>query len=99
MVTTTDAARPPDFLPWQDKTTGRDTMETIETVIIGGGQAGLATARELVTRGHDCVVLERNQAVGDGWRQQYDSLRLYTAARHDALPGLAVPGDQGSFPG
>ena len=52
-------------------------METIETVIIGAGQAGLATARELVDRGHECVVLERNEAVGDGWRQQYDSLRLY----------------------
>ena len=74
-------------------------METIDTVIIGAGQAGLATARELVSRGHDCVVLERNQAVGDGWRQQYDSLRLYSPTRHDGLPGLAFPGDPRSFPG
>jgi len=74
-------------------------METIDTVIIGAGQAGLATARELVSRGQDCVVLERNQAVGDGWRQQYDSLRLYSPARHDGLPGLAFPGDPRSFPG
>ncbi|MFM6848645.1 MAG: flavin-containing monooxygenase [Terrabacter sp.] len=74
-------------------------METIDTVIIGAGQAGLATARELVTHGHECVVLERNQAVGDGWRQQYDSLRLYTTARHDSLPGLTFPGDPRAFPG
>jgi len=74
-------------------------METIDTVIIGAGQAGLATARELVTHGHECVVLERNTAVGDGWRQQYDSLRLYTSARHDSLPGLAFPGDPKAFPG
>ena len=74
-------------------------METIDTVIIGGGQAGLATARELVTHGHECVVLERNQAVGDGWRQQYDSLRLYSSARHDGLPGLPFPGDPKTFPG
>jgi putative flavoprotein involved in K+ transport len=76
-----------------------DITETIETVIIGAGQAGLATARELVSRGHECVVLERNGAVGDGWRQQYDSLRLYSAARHDGLPGLPFPGDPRSFPG
>ncbi len=36
-------------------------METIETVIIGAGQAGLATAYAATQRGHDCVVLERNQ--------------------------------------
>ena len=58
-------------------------METIETVIIGAGQAGLAVARELISRGQECVLLERNQSVGDGWRQQYDSLRLYSSARHD----------------
>ena len=79
-----------------DKTT--ETTETFETVIIGAGQAGLATARELVTHGHDCVVLERNAAVGDGWRQQYDSLRLYSPARHDGLPGLPFPGDGRAFP-
>jgi putative flavoprotein involved in K+ transport len=74
-------------------------METIETVIIGAGQAGLATARELAERGHECVLLERNRAVGDGWRQQYDSLRLYSSVRHDSLPGMPFPGDPRSFPG
>ena len=74
-------------------------METIETVIIGAGQAGLATARELLDRGRECVLLERNQTVGDGWRQQYDSLRLYSSARHDALPGMPFPGNPRSFPG
>ena len=74
-------------------------METIETVIIGAGQAGPRHARELVSRGHDCVVLERNQAVGDGWRQQYDSLRLYSPTRHDALPGRPSPATRGRSPG
>ena len=73
--------------------------ETVDTVVVGAGQAGLATARELLARGRDCVVLERNSAVGDGWRQQYDSLRLYTPAGHDALPGLRFPGDPRAFPG
>ena len=74
-------------------------MESIDTVIVGAGQAGLATARELLDRGRECVVLERNHAVGDGWRQQYDSLRLYTPAAHDGLPGLRFPGDPRAFPG
>lgn len=74
-------------------------METIDTVVVGAGQAGLATARELLARGRHCIVLERNGSVGDGWRQQYDSLRLYTPARHDALPGLRFPGDPLAFPG
>ena len=71
---------------------------TVDTVVVGAGQAGLATARQLLARGRDCVVLERNGAVGDGWRQQYDSLRLYTPAGHDALPGLRFPGDPHAFP-
>ncbi|MGO4361535.1 flavin-containing monooxygenase [Terrabacter sp. RAF57] len=74
-------------------------METIETVIIGAGQAGLAMAHELAERGRECVLLERNEAVGDGWRQQYDSLRLYSSVRHDSLPGMPFPGDPRSFPG
>jgi putative flavoprotein involved in K+ transport len=76
-----------------------ETHETVDTVVVGAGQAGLATARELLARGRDCIVLERNAAVGDGWRQQYDSLRLYTPAAHDALPGLRFPGDPRVFPG
>jgi putative flavoprotein involved in K+ transport len=75
------------------------TTQTIDTVIIGGGQAGLATAHGLRQRGRECVVLERNARIGDGWRQQYDSLRLYSPAGHDGLPGLPFPGDPRSFPG
>jgi putative flavoprotein involved in K+ transport len=78
-----------------------DSKQTIEvgTVIIGAGQAGLATARALQQRGEDCVVLERNDRIGDGWRQQYDSLRLYTPAKYNGLPGLPFPGEPWSYPG
>lgn len=76
-----------------------DAMETFSTIIVGAGQAGLATARELAERGSSCVVLERNDRVGDGWRQQYDSLTLYSPAGHDGLPGLPFPAPKRSFPG
>ncbi len=73
-------------------------MESIETVIVGAGQAGLATAQRLRERGGDCVVLDHNRRVGDGWRQQWDSLRLYTPAKFDGLPGMRFPADPWSFP-
>ncbi len=68
-------------------------------MIVGGGQAGLATARALIDRGVSCVVLEHHPRVGDTWRQRYDSLRLFTPARYDGLPGLRFPGPPGAYPG
>jgi putative flavoprotein involved in K+ transport len=74
-------------------------MEHVETVIVGAGQAGLATAYHLRRRGRECLVLDRNQRVGDGWRQQWDTLRLYSPAKYDGLPGMPFPGEPWSFPG
>ena len=73
-------------------------MEHVETVIIGAGQAGLSTAYHLKQKGRDCVVIDRNQRIGDGWRQQWDSLRLYSPAKYDGLPGMPCPGKPSSFP-
>ena len=73
-------------------------MENVETVIVGAGQAGLATAQRLRSRGRDCVVLDHNQRIGDNWRQQWDSLRLYSPARFDGLPGMRFPADPWTFP-
>jgi putative flavoprotein involved in K+ transport len=72
---------------------------TIETVIIGAGQAGLATGYHLQKQGRPFVILEGAGRVGDQWRQQWDSLRLYTPAKYDGLPGMKFPGDPWSFPG
>lgn len=71
---------------------------TIETVVIGAGQAGLSTAYHLQRRSRPFVVLEAAGRVGDQWRQQWDSLKLYTPARYDGLPGMRFPGDPQSFP-
>lgn len=76
-----------------------NTIETVDTVVVGAGQAGLVTAHELTRRGRDCVVLDREARVGDNWRHQYDSLRLYTPGRYTSLPGLAFPGDPDACPG
>ena len=56
------------------------TIEHIETAIIGAGQAGLATAYHLQRQGRPCLILDGNEQVGDNWRAQWDSLRLYSPA-------------------
>ena len=71
----------------------------LETIVVGAGQAGLATAYHLTRAGRDCLVIDGNERVGDGWRQQWDSLRLYSPARYDGLPGLLFPGDPWHYPG
>jgi putative flavoprotein involved in K+ transport len=74
------------------------TIEQIETAIIGAGQAGLATAYHLQRLGRSCLVLDSNQRIGDNWRAQWDSLRLYSPAGADSLPGLPFPGPRWSYP-
>jgi putative flavoprotein involved in K+ transport len=75
------------------------STEYVETVIVGAGQAGLSTAYHLQRRGHEFVIIDSNARVGDNWRQQWDSLRLYTPAKYDGLPGLPFPGKRWTFPG
>ena len=74
------------------------SVEVLDTVIIGGGQAGLATGYHLKRRGLPFVILDAQERVGDAWRTRWDSLRLFTPARYDKLPGLAFPGPAWSFP-
>lgn len=72
--------------------------EHLETVIIGGGQAGLATAYHLKKHGRPAVILDENERVGDAWRKRWDSLRLFTPAKYDGLPGWRFPAPRWSFP-
>ena len=74
------------------------STQHIETVIVGGGQAGLSTAYHLTRRGRECLLLDRNARVGDNWRQQWDTLRLYTPAKYDGLPGFPFPAGPWEFP-
>ena len=67
-------------------------MEHIDTVVIGGGQAGLAMSRELAVRGRDPVVLERAR-VAERWRtERWDSLMFQFPNWSIALPGSAYSG-------
>jgi len=69
-----------------------------DTVIIGGGQAGLIAGYELKKRGRAAVILDAHARLGDAWRTRWDSLRLFTPRRDSALPGLRMPGSQSRMP-
>ena len=70
----------------------------IETLIIGAGQAGLSTGYHLRRLDRQFLIVDGNERVGDNWRQQWDTLRLYTPAKYDGLPGLPFPGERWAFP-
>jgi putative flavoprotein involved in K+ transport len=75
-----------------------ESHEQFDTVVVGGGQAGLAAGYYLKRHGRDFVILDAGQRVGDSWRERWRSLRLYSPARLDALPGMPYPAPPNSWP-
>jgi putative flavoprotein involved in K+ transport len=69
-----------------------------DTIVIGGGQAGLATGYYLKQQKQDFIILDENERTGDSWRKRWDSLRLFTPARFDGLPGMPYPASTYDFP-
>lgn len=68
------------------------TKKYVDTVIVGGGQAGLSMSRELTARGIEHLVLERG-AAGNAWRtSRWDSLKLLTPNWANGLPGRPYTG-------
>lgn len=69
-----------------------------ETIVIGSGQAGLATGYYLKRHDQDFVILDASERIGDAWRNRWDSLRLFTEARYNGLPGMPFPAPPHAFP-
>jgi putative flavoprotein involved in K+ transport len=69
-----------------------------DVVVVGGGQAGLAVGYFLARQGQDFTILEGAEEPAAAWRERWDSLKLFTPARYDALPGLPFPGDPDRYP-
>ena len=61
--------------------------QRFDTVVIGGGQTGLAAGAYLRRTGRSFVILDGHARIGDNWRERYDSLRLFTPAHAVGLPG------------
>jgi putative flavoprotein involved in K+ transport len=73
-------------------------VERYETVIVGGGQAGLSVAYHLQQQGREFVILDGSERIGDSWRKRWDSLRLYSPAFRDGLPGMPFPASRTAYP-
>jgi putative flavoprotein involved in K+ transport len=67
-------------------------IERMDVVVVGGGQAGLATSRELSRAGVEHVVLERGR-IGESWRGRWESFCLVTPNWTTQLPGQPYDGD------
>lgn len=67
-------------------------------LVVGAGQAGLATGYHLRQAGIPFVIVDGNHRVGDSWRRRYTSLALFTPRQFSALPGMTIPGNRESYP-
>jgi putative flavoprotein involved in K+ transport len=72
--------------------------DRFDTIVIGGGQSGLAAGFHLNRAGCSFLILDANQRSGDVWRGRWDSLRLFSPAQYDSLPGLPLAMRKGAFP-
>jgi putative flavoprotein involved in K+ transport len=73
-------------------------VERYETVIVGGGQAGLSVGYHLKKQGRSFVIVDASERIGDAWRRRWDSLRLYSPAFRDGLPGMPFPAPRATYP-
>jgi len=72
--------------------------ERVNTLVIGGGQAGLSVGYHLQRAGVPFVILDASARVGEAWRKRWDSLRIFTPAKFAGLDGMRFPADPNSFP-
>ncbi len=78
--------------------TATPPSQTFDVIVVGGGQAGLAVAYHLARQGADFLVLDAAAETGESWRTRWDSLRLFTPAEYDALPGMPFPAAGHDYP-
>jgi putative flavoprotein involved in K+ transport len=72
--------------------------ERLNTVVIGGGQAGLALGYYLKEQERAFTILDAGDRIGNAWRRRWDSLRLFSPAALSGLPGMPFPFPGGYFP-
>jgi putative flavoprotein involved in K+ transport len=71
--------------------------EVLDVLVVGAGQAGLAVGHHLAARGADFLLLDAGSEIGSTWRARWDSLRLFSPAQYDSLPGMPFPAPHGSY--
>jgi len=78
---------------------GSTRLREAGTLIVGGSQAGLAVGYILRERGLPLQIVDAADEIGAAWRNRWDSLRLFTAAQYNSLPGMDFPAARDTYPG
>ncbi|TYP88028.1 flavin-containing monooxygenase [Blastococcus xanthinilyticus] len=74
-------------------------QQEVDVLVVGAGQAGLGTAHHLARAGvADVLVVEAADAIGQVWRDRWDSLQLFTPRRFSSLPGMPFPAGSSPTP-
>ena len=71
---------------------------SLDVVVIGASQSGLAIGHHLARRGVRFVILDAGSEVGEVWRSRWDSLKLFTPGQYSGLPGMAFPSANDTYP-
>lgn len=71
--------------------------EILDSIVIGGGQAGLASGYHLQKR-ITVLILEASERTAGSWPYYYESLKLFSPARFSSLPGMQFPGHPDDYP-
>ncbi len=69
-----------------------------QVVIVGAGQAGLASAYYLQRENIPFLMLEASGQAAGSWAEYYDSLVLFSPAQYSSLPGFPFPGPPDRYP-
>jgi putative flavoprotein involved in K+ transport len=72
--------------------------KTYDVIVIGAGQAGLATGYHLKRSGHSYLILEASGEAAGSWPHYYDSLKLFSPAKYSSLPGMSFPTKGDHYP-
>jgi putative flavoprotein involved in K+ transport len=83
--------------PHADSVPSEDSAP-LDVLVIGAGQAGLALAWHLNRQGSRYLLVDAATTLGHSWQSRWDSLRLFTPAQYDSLPGTPFPGRMDTYP-
>jgi putative flavoprotein involved in K+ transport len=72
--------------------------DVLDVLVIGAGQAGLVMGYHLAQRGQRFLIVDAGAEIGDAWRSRWGSLRLFTPAQYDNLPGMPFPAPRDTYP-
>ena len=75
-----------------------DSLLTVDVVVIGGGQSGLAVGYYLRRTSLSFVILDAGPSAGGAWQHTWDTLRLFSPARWSSLPGPEKHGGPDAYP-